>query len=93
MTIRTRPFNPVEMLRSDKEIAEFLAEAYKDQDPATFVTALGFVVKHKGVGDMADKAGLNRESLYKAFSGKSQPKWDTVHKLLHALGVRLSIAA
>ena len=97
MTEKITPFNPIEMLHSDSEIAELLAEllaeAYEDEDPAVFVSVLGHVVKHKGVANMAVAAGLNRESLYKAFNGKAQPKWSTVHKLLHALGVHLSVAA
>jgi probable addiction module antidote protein len=93
MGIKTRAFNPAEMLQSDAEIAGFLAEAYADEDPATFVSALGAVVKLKGVAKMAEETGLNRESLYKSFSGKAQPKWDTVHRLLKAIGVKLSMAA
>ena len=91
MVTKTHPFNPIQMLHSDAEIAEFLTDAYRENDPAIFITALGLVVKHKGVAKMAEKAGLNRESLYKAFSGKAQPQWSTVHKLLHALGVELSV--
>lgn len=90
---KTRLFNPVEYLQSDAEIAHYLTEAYEDQDPAVFIIALGHVVRSKGVSTMADKTGLNRESLYKAFSGKAQPKWDTVHKLLHALGIHMTAAA
>ncbi|MGI9278230.1 MAG: addiction module antidote protein [Endozoicomonas sp.] len=92
MALKLTPMNPVEMLQ-DNEIAEFLTEAYLDDDPAVFIIALGDVVKHKGVTELARQTGLNRESLYKAFNGKAQPRWDTVHRLLKALGVRLTIAA
>lgn len=91
--VKTTAFNPVDHLQSDEEIANFLTEAYEDKDPSVFILALGHVVRNKGVSKMADKTGLNRESLYKAFSGKAQPKWDTVHRLLHALGVRITVAA
>ena len=91
--VKTTAFNPVDHLQSDEEIASFLAEAYEDKDSSVFILALGHVVRNKGVSKMADKTGLNRESLYKAFSGKAQPKWDTVHRLLHALGVRITVAA
>jgi len=90
---KTSPFNPVEYLQSDAEIASYLTEAYEDDNPAVFIVALGHVVRSKGVSNMAEKTGLNRESLYKAFSGKAQPKWDTVHKLLHALGIHMTVAA
>jgi DNA-binding phage protein len=36
---------------------------------------------------------LSRESLYKALSGKSQPKRDTVQRILKAFYVRLMVAA
>jgi probable addiction module antidote protein len=91
--MKTQTFNPVEMLHSDTEIAEFLAEAYEDEDPGFFIAALGQVVKHRGVAQLAEETGLNRESLYKAFNGQVQPKWDTVHRLLKALGVHLKMVA
>ncbi len=93
MGTKIKPFNPVYYLNTDREIAEFLAEAYEDEDPAVFITALGHVVRHKGYAHMAEVTGLNRERLYKTFNGKRQPKWDTVHRLLHALGVDLTVAA
>lgn len=92
MGLKLTPLNPVDMLRDD-EIASFLTEAYQDDDPAVFIIALGDVVKHRGVAELARQTGLNRESLYKAFNGKVQPRWDTVHRLLKALGVKLAVAA
>ena len=62
-------------------------------DPAVFIVALGYAIKHKGVAQVAEAAGLNRESLYKVINGKVQPKWDTIHRLMRALGVHLSVAA
>lgn len=91
--VKTQLFNPVDFLESDQEIADFLTEAYNDKDPAVFILALGHVVRNKGVSKMAEQTGLNRESLYKAFSGKAQPKWDTVHRLLHALDIQITVAA
>lgn len=40
---------------------------------------------------VAAKAGLGRESLYKALKRGAQPRFDTVRRLLDALGVRLEI--
>ena len=93
MSIKTTPFNPMEFLKTDDDIAAYLTEAYRDDDPAVFIVALGHVVKHKGLAQLAEDAGLNRESLYKTFNGKVQPKWDTVHRLLKAMKVELAIAA
>ena len=93
MSIETTPFNPMDFLKTDDEIATYLTEAYRDDDPAVFIVALGHVVKQKGFAQLAEDTGLNRESLYKTFNGKVQPKWDTVHRLLKAMKVELAIAA
>jgi len=39
---------------------------------------------------IADDAGLSRESLYRALSGKSNPEFSTVLKVVAVLGLRLS---
>jgi len=93
MSNKTTPFNPMDFLKTDDEIAAYLTDAYRDDDPAVFIVALGHVVKHKGLAQVAEDTGLNRESLYKTFNGKVQPKWDTVHRLLKAMKVELAIAA
>ena len=81
MGIGTTSFNPVDYLKGEA------------CDCGIFIVALGHVARHKGVAQLAKKTGLNRESLYKTFSGKVQPKWDTVHRLLKAMKVDLEIAA
>ena len=93
MNIKTTPFNPIAFLKSDDEISEYLTEAYRDEDPAVFIVALGHVARHRGIAKLAEETGLNRESLYKTFNGKVQPKWDTVHRLLKAMKVELAIVA
>ncbi|MDQ6996922.1 MAG: putative addiction module antidote protein [Mariprofundus sp.] len=87
--MKTSPFNPVEFLETDAEIAQYLTDAYDDADPEVFVVALGYVVKARGVSDVARKSGLNRESLYKIFSGKAKPQWGTIHALMHTLGFHI----
>ena len=87
--LRLETFNPVDFLQGEDEIAEYLAEAYLDEDPNVFIIALGHVAKHKGISALAQETGLNRESLYKTFSGKVQPRWDTIHRLMRALNVQL----
>ncbi|MDR9433547.1 MAG: putative addiction module antidote protein [Spiribacter sp.] len=86
-------YNPFDHLLGENELAQYLTDAYEDDDPAVFVVALGHAIKHKGVAQIAEAAGLNRESLYKVINGQVQPKWDTIHRLMHALGVHLSVAA
>ena len=88
----TRPFNPLDYLHNDEEIADYLTSAYQDEDPNVFVVALGHVIRQKGVATIAERSGLARESLYKTISGRVRPKWDTIHRLLKALDVSLHVA-
>ncbi|EHK52788.1 transcriptional regulator [Mesorhizobium alhagi CCNWXJ12-2] len=42
--------------------------------------------------EIAKDSGLGRESLYKALKSGSKLRYDTVQRVLSALGVRLTIA-
>ena len=87
-------FNPCDsLLKTDQEIAEYLADCYDDDDSNTFIVALGYVARHKGIARIAEATGLNRESLYKALSGKKQPRWDTIHRVMKCLNVKLQSVA
>ncbi|WP_422412079.1 MULTISPECIES: addiction module antidote protein [unclassified Endozoicomonas] len=68
-------YDMVENALTDEDIPWFLTEASLDNDPAVFITALGHVVRHKGIAQLAEQTGLNRESLHKTFNGKVQPRW------------------
>jgi probable addiction module antidote protein len=87
------PFNPVDYLESKEEIAQYLNTAYQDDDPKVFVIALGHVAKAKGLAQVAQKAGLNRENLYKVFSGKTKPQWATIQSVMKALDIHIRTEA
>ncbi len=92
--MKLETYNPLDdLLQSPQDVAEYLQAAYQDDDPKVFVVALGHVVRKHGVSEVARRAQLNRESLYKLFNGKAQPRWDTIQKLLKALNIRIKIAA
>lgn len=82
----------IEYMETQDEINTFLRECLEDDDPNVFVSALGHLVKAHGVTDVAEVTGLSRESLYKTFNGKTQPKWDTIFKVSHAIGIQLAVA-
>ncbi len=93
MTVKTKLFNPFDYLETQEEINEYLSECFKEDDPQLFINALGHLARHHGMTDVARESGLNRESLYKVFNGKTQPKWDTIHRLMKVLHVSLTVAA
>lgn len=93
MKTQTKPLDIHDFLHSDEEIAEYINEAYHDENPRMFLIALGNVVRSKGVSKVAQETGLGRESLYKVFSGSASPKWDTLKKLLDNLGIEINMQA
>jgi probable addiction module antidote protein len=87
------PFGAIDDLDSEETIAEYLRAALENPDPDAFLTAVRDVATARGVSRVAAEAGLGRESLYKALEPGAQPRFDTMRRLLGALGVRLDIAA
>jgi probable addiction module antidote protein len=90
MKTKTAPYNPFDYLETQEEINDYLTDAFIDDDPRVFLAALGYLAKKKGISDIARQTGLNRESLYKSFSGKGNPKFSTVIKVSKALGIKLN---
>ena len=85
------PFDASDYLDSEEVIAEYLTVALEDPDPDAFLMAVCDVAKARGIATIAENAGLGRESLYKALRPGAQPRFDTVRRLLDALGVKLGV--
>ena len=92
MALETTAFDAAEFLDSEKAVSAYLTEALETADPAFIADALGVVARAKGMKQIAEDAGLSRESLYRALSGKGNPEFGTVLKVISALGLRLSAA-
>ncbi|MCP1116946.1 putative addiction module antidote protein [Robbsia andropogonis] len=84
-------FDPSEFLDSEEMIAEFLTASLEHDDPAVFIRALGDVAKARGMTAIAKDVGMGRESLYKALAGEAKPRYETIQKLVGAMGMRFSI--
>jgi len=91
MGLKLRKLDLSEYLDSEKVIAEFLTAALEDPNPEAFVSAIGHVAKARGMTSVAEKTGLGRESLYKAFAPGAKPRYETVIKILQSLGVKLQV--
>jgi probable addiction module antidote protein len=90
--IKTISWDAAAYLKSDDDIAHYLEAAFEDGDPSLVAAALGDVARAKGMAQIAEAAGLGRESLYKALSKKGNPEFGTVLKVMHALGLKLKVA-
>jgi probable addiction module antidote protein len=86
-------FDAAAYLDNDEVIAEYLSAAAEDPNPDVFIAALGDVARARGMAQIAKNAQLGRESLYKALSIGAHPRFETIHAVLHALGVKLVIVA
>ena len=91
----TSRYDVAEHLRTPEEMAAYLEACLEEADgDAAFVAkALGDIAQAKGMTQVARDAGLSRESLYKALSGERTPGFDTILKVVGALGIRLHAEA
>ena len=94
-TTITTPYDVAENLRTPEEMAAYLEACLEEADgDAAFVAkALGDIARAKGMSQVARDAGLSRESLYKALSGERVPTFDTILKVIGALGLKLHAEA
>jgi probable addiction module antidote protein len=93
---KSKAYQPglIESLRDAREAEEYLNAALEEDDPEQFLVALRNVAEAQGgVAQLAEKAKLNRESLYKMLSERGNPEFRSLDALLHALGFRLAVAA
>ena len=89
MKIKTAPFDAADYLVNDEIIAEYLTAALEDENPDIFLVAVKDVARVRGMTQLAKDTGLGRESLYKALAPGAKPRYDTVLKVVRALGVSL----
>ena len=89
----TSRYDVAEHLRTPDEMAAYLDACLEeaDGDAAFIAKALGDIARAKGMSQVAQDAGLSRESLYKALSGERYPTFDTILRVIHALGLKLNV--
>ena len=92
-TLENRLWDAADHLESAEDMALYLEAAFEDGDPAVITAVLGDIARAKGMAQVARDAGLSRESLYKALSGERSPGFDTILKVMDALGLKLHAAA
>lgn len=84
-------FDAADYLDSEEAIAEYLTAALEDENPDVFLAAISDVAKARGMATIAKESGLGRESLYKALAPGAKPRYDTILKVLHGMGVKISV--
>ncbi|MEM1145837.1 MAG: addiction module antidote protein [Pseudomonadota bacterium] len=84
-------FDASRYLGDDEACGVYLTEMLKENDMGLFLSALGEVAKARGMTEIAKRAGMNRESLYKSFGKGKKPEFETVLKVSRALGLELQL--
>ena len=85
------PFDAADYLDNEETIAAYLTAALEDENPDIFLVAVKDVARARGMTQLAKDTGLGRESLYKALAPGAKPRYDTLLKVLRALGVSLHV--
>ena len=83
------PFDAADYLDDEETIAAYITAALEDPNPDVFLAAVRDVARARGMAQLARDTGLGRESLYKTLAPGAKPRYDTVLKLLHGLGIKL----
>lgn len=88
---KTTKYDVAEYLTTPEEMAAYLEACLEEADgDAAFVAkAIGNIARAKGMSQVARDAGVSRESLYKALSGERSPSFETILKVINALGLKL----
>jgi probable addiction module antidote protein len=90
---KTSTYDSADYLDTAEAINAYMEEALETDDPAFIAKALGTIARVRGMSRIAKKAGLSRESLYKALSTDGNPEFGTIIRVMHALGLKFSVTS
>ena len=79
------------LLTEPREAAAYIEAVLELDDPAALLVALRQVAKAHGMAEVARRANMGEKTLFKSLSENGNPTISTVHKVLHAVGLRLSV--
>ncbi len=87
----TSKFDIADYLENKEMIAEYLNTVLEEGTNADIINAIGHIAKAIGMTKIAEETGLSRPSLYKALSDGAKPQFDTIMKVLKAIGGQIQI--
>lgn len=91
MAVTLNRWDASEYLETTEDMLAYLDEAARSGDPALLQAALGDIAKARGMAEVARSAGVGRESLYKSLRATGNPSFQTIAKVIDALGGQLSV--
>jgi len=91
MTEIITSFDIAQHLQTDEDIHDFLQDTASNGSPSDFIHALNIAARAKGMTVVADHAGVTRASLYKSLAEGGNPRFETIAKIVEALGCKLVV--
>lgn len=89
--MKTSKFDIADYLDNNKTIAEYLNTVLEEGNDADVITAIGHITKAVGMAKIAEQTGMSRTSLYKALSDGAKPQFETIMKVLKAIGGQIRV--
>ena len=89
--MNTKKFDIAEYLEDEDMMNEYLNTVLEEGDSNDIQVALGHIAKAIGMSRIAEQTGMSRPSLYKALSENAKPQFDTILKVLRAIGGNLKL--
>ena len=87
----TTKFNISDYLDNEEMIAEYLNTVLEEGETSDLIMAIGHIAKAIGMTKIAEETGMSRTSLYKALSDGAKPQFETIIKVLKAIGGQINI--
>ncbi|QTA88967.1 addiction module antidote protein [Desulfonema magnum] len=91
MSLKVRMFDIFKHLETDEDIQGFLQEVVSTGDTSDFIHALNIAAKAKGMSEVVRRAGVTRATLYNSLSEDGNPRFETISKIVNALGCKLAV--
>ena len=90
MVSKVSSFDISEYLTDEDTIAAYLCDIIDEGDSKLLLSAIGDIAKARGMSKIASESGLGRESIYEALNVNAKPRFETIIKVLGALGVSIT---
>ena len=88
----SRPFDASEYLDSPEMVREYLSVMLEENGIDGLKRALNDVARAKGMTEIAKQIGVTRASLYKSLADDGNPRFETIAKIIEALGCKLVVS-
>jgi len=92
MPLKTTRFRASDYMETDEQVIAYIELLLENAEPDHFRKRLRGIADSRGMTELARRAGLSRQGLYKALGEDGDPKLSTIEQILEALGLKLQMS-